>query len=89
MSSKRMTPCSTRRAISVAVKALVSEPMCQRSLVVTDLGVAERAHAQRRLGRKLAVDLNQRRDRGQVILLAGRSKRLLEEGLKALLGPRE
>ena len=52
-------------------------------------GVAERAHAQRRLGRQLAVDLNQRGDGGQVILLADRGKRLLEEGLKALLGPRE
>ena len=52
-------------------------------------GVAKRAHAQRRLGRQLALDLNQRGDRGQMILLARRGKRLLEEGLKALLGPRE
>ena len=44
-------------------------------------GVAERAHAQRRLGRQLAVDLNQCGDGGQMILLADRGKRLLEEGL--------
>ena len=48
-----------------------------------------RAHAERRLARQLAVDLNQCGDGGQVILLARRSKRLHEEGLKIVPGPRE
>jgi hypothetical protein len=49
----------------------------------------KRPHAHRRLGGDLAIDLDQSRDRREMILLARRRESLLEKSLNARIGLRD